>query len=113
MTINTIVTIALVITVLAVMGAETYLYVRRSTLDDIRQDVYQLFLMAEHNPKFANVPKERMVWVLKQARGLLPSWAQMFITDAFLAKVVQGWFDAIKDLLDDGRLNGSGKGDVE
>lgn len=113
MTINTILTIVLAVSAVVIIGIETCLYIRRSTLDDIRQDVYQLFLMAEHNPKFAEVPKARMVWVLKQARSYLPSWAQIFITDAFLAKTVQGWFDAIKDLLDDGKLNGSGKDDVE
>ena len=48
-----------------------------------------------------------MKWVLSQARLLLPAWAQVFITDAFLEKVVQGWFNAIKDLLDDGKLNKS------
>lgn len=109
MTINTIVTIVLILIALAIIGAGFYFYLRDKTLSEIRADVYQLFLKAEHNPNFVNAGKQKMKWVLSHARMLLPDWLEIFITDAFLEKVVQGWFDAVKDLLDDGKLNGSGK----
>ena len=31
----------------------------------------------------------------------------MFITQDLLKKVVQLWFDLVKDLLDDGKMNGT------
>ena len=113
MTINMILTIALIVITLVIMGFGFYFYLRDKTLDGVRADVYQLFLKAEHNPEFSESGKQKMKWVLSQARMLLPTWIQVFITDAFLEKVVEGWFQAIKDLLDDGKLNGTGKDSEE
>ena len=107
MTINTILTIALIVATLIMLGAGIYFYIRDKTLADIRADVYQLFLKAEHNPEFAESGKQKMKWVLSRARMLLPAWLQVFITDAFLEKVIEGWFRAVKDLLDDGKINKS------
>lgn len=99
-------TIVLIVIALAVIGAGIYFYVRDKTLDEIRADVYKKFLEAEHDETLTT-GKKKMTWVLIQARMLLPNWAQVFITDAFLEKVVEGWFQAVKDLLDDGKLNKS------
>ena len=107
MTTSTIVTILFVVASLLFIGIGIYFYLRDKSLNDIRADVYQLFLMAEHDPRFTDKPKEKMVWVLKYARNLLPGWAQLIIPDSCLEKVVEGWFRAIKDLLDDGKLNKS------
>lgn len=111
MTIETIVTILIIVVALAIIGTGAYFYFRDKTLNDIRADVYQLFLAAENIPEFTHAGKQKMKWVLQQARALLPNWAQMFITDTFLEKVVQAWFDAVKDLLDDGKINRSAKGE--
>lgn len=105
MEINTILAILLIAFFVAVLFGGLYLYLRDKTLSEIRADVYQLFLVAEHNPNFTKAGKQKMKWVLSKARGLLPNWAQLLITDACLEKVVQAWFDAVKDLLDDGKLN--------
>lgn len=107
MIINTILTIVLIVATLLILGARLYFYIRDKTLSDIRADVYQLFLKAEHNPEFVESGKQKMKWVLSQARMLLPSWLQVFITDTFLEKVIEGWFRAVKDLLDDGKMNKS------
>lgn len=107
MTINTIVTIVFIVATVAVLAGGIYLYVRDKTLNEIRADVYQLFLEAENNPTYHKNGRQKMKWVLSRARSLLPNWAQIFITDAFLEKVVEGWFRAVKDLLDDGKLNKS------
>lgn len=107
MTINMIVTLVLVLFGLAVIGVGAYFYLRDITLEEIRADVYQLFLKAEHNPDVMENGKQKMLWVLCQARMLLPAWTHIFISDALLEMVVQGWFDAVKDLLDDGKFNGS------
>lgn len=109
MEISTIVAIILIVAFVAVLGLGLYFYLRDKTLSQIRADVYQLFLKAEHNPNFNKAGKTKMKWVLSRARSLLPSWAQLIITDALLEKVVQGWFDAVKDLLDDGKFNGTSK----
>ena len=107
MTINTILAIIVIVATVVLLGSCVYLYIRDNTLNEIRADVYQLFLKVEHNPAFEKTGKQKMKWVLTKARGLLPGWMQLFITDAFLEKVVQAWFDAVKDLLDDGKINKS------
>lgn len=107
MTINTIAAIILIVFALVITGVGLFFYFRDKSLNEIRADVYQLFLKAEHNTEFTKKGKQKMKWVLQQARMLLPGWVQMIITDSFLEKIVQGWFDAIKDLLDDGKLNKS------
>lgn len=108
MTINTIVTILIIVIALAAIGAVAYLYIRDKTLEDIRADVYQLFLEAEHTYQHTESGKQKMSYVIQRARSLLPNWAQFFITQALLEKVVQMWFEAVKDLLDDGKMNRSG-----
>lgn len=102
----TIKIIIIVIAVLILLGG-LISYLRGKTLEDIREDVYQKFLEAENNPHLGGLGKQKMKWVLQQARALLPGWTHLIITDEFLEKVVQKWFDAIKDLLDDGRVNNS------
>lgn len=109
MTINTIAIIVVAAFAIAVLGAGIYFYVRDKSLSEIRADVYQLFLEAEHKPEIMESGKQKMKWVLSRARSLLPEWAELFITDAFLEKVVEGWFRAVKDLLDDGKLNNTGE----
>lgn len=107
MTFNTILMIAAIVFLLVILGAGVYFYLRDKTLAEIRADVYQLFLKAEHNPNFEKNGKQKMKWVLSQARMLLPMWAQIMITDEFLGSVVEAWFRAVKDLLDDGKYNKS------
>lgn len=50
-----------------------------------------------------------MKWVVSQARRLLPGWLQAIISEEALEKIIQIWFDEVKDLLDDGKVNGSQK----
>ena len=113
MTINTILTILLIALTIVLIIAGTYMYLRDKTLNDIRGDVYQLFLKAEQNPEFAHAGKQKMKWVLSQARALLPVWLRACISDELLEDIVQLWFEAIKDLLDDGKMNKSPKKETE
>ena len=107
MNMTVIVTFLVIAFFIAAIGTIVYLYVRDHTLEDIRADVYQLFLQAEHTFIESKAGKQKMKFVIQQARGLLPTWAQTFITDELLKNVIQAWFDAVKDLLDDGKYNGS------
>lgn len=82
-------------------------YIRQKGLDGIRADVYQLILTAEHMYNESGAGKQKFEWVIQQARGLLPKWLQMLVPESALEKLVQKWFEGVKDLLDDGKVNNS------
>lgn len=94
----------LIVASLVVMG---YSYLKEKTLDSIRADVYQLFVKAENAFRASPAGKQKMKWVMSQARLLLPKWLQALISEEALAVIVETWFREVKDLLDDGRVNGS------
>ena len=107
MSTSTIMVIILAALTALVAGFSLWVYIRDKTIDEIRVNVYHLFLKAEHAYKESGAGKQKMRYVVSQARKLLPSWLQYFITDEFLESIVEQWFRAIKDLLDDGKMNGS------
>lgn len=109
MGIETIVTILVIALLIAALVGAVYFYLKEKTLNEIRADVYQLFLKAENLFMESGTGKQKMEYVIQKARSLLPTWAKLIITDELLRKVVQIWFDAVKDLLDDGKLNKSPK----
>lgn len=77
-------------------------------LEKIRKIVYDGFVVAEH--EFQNIDgagKQKFEYVIQLARSSVPSPFNLFITESLLRKVIQAWFDLCKDLLDDGKLNGS------
>lgn len=82
-------------------------YMKQKGLDGIRNDVYELILKAEHMYEESGTGKQKFAWVIQQARGLLPKWLQVFISEDTLKRIIQSWFVGIKDLLDDGKINGS------
>lgn len=84
-------------------------YIKAKGLDGIRADVYQLILKAEHLYNESEAGKQKFKWVIQQARGLLPKWIRWAISEGALERIVQKWFDGVKDLLDDGKVNGSKK----
>lgn len=85
-----------------IMGIE---YFKNESLDEIRKDVYDLFLKAEHEFVTTGAGKQKMKWVVSKARSMLPSWMQLIITEELFEQIIQLWFDGIKDLLDDGKIN--------
>lgn len=97
------------LTVIFVIGflVMTVEYIKAKGLEGIRLDVYRLFLLAERKVKESGQGKQKMSWVIQKARGLLPSWLRYLISENLLKKVIQFWFDGIKDLLDDGKINNS------
>ena len=101
----------IVLIVLAVLLVVTVViaiqYLKQKGLDGIRNNVYQLILSAEHLYKQSGQGKQKFEWVIQQARGLLPKWLRLFVTDEMLESAVQYWFTGVKDLLDDGKVNGS------
>ena len=107
MNITTLIIIITAVCLLVGIATITYLYLRDRTLEEIRADVYQLFLEAEHTYQYTEAGKQKMAYVIQRARSLLPNWAQLIVTEALLEKVIQMWFEAVKDLLDDGKYNKS------
>ena len=81
-------------------------YVRNVGLESIRERVYKAFLDAEHEFQEGE-NTEKFEYVIDIARTAIPVPFNLFITESLLRKVVQAWFDLIKDLLDDGKLNGT------
>lgn len=96
--------ILLIVTIIIV-----FQYMKAKGLDGIRLDVYQLILRAEHMYKESGQGQQKLKWVVQQARGLLPKWLQVFITEDALIKIIEKWFRGVKDLLDDGKINGGGE----
>ena len=96
----------LVIAVLVVVTA-VVVYQYAKGLEGIRKEVYELFLHAEHIYKESGQGKQKLKYVVNQARGLLPQWLRIFVTEDAMMKVIDEWFKGVKDLLDDGKVNGS------
>lgn len=101
-TIDTILLIALIIGALAVI---TYLVVTKQWTQ-IRQLAYQLMLRAEKVFTGINGP-EKFAVVLTELYDRIPPWLKLFITRRDLEVMMQRWYDAAKDWLDDGTINGS------
>ena len=101
--------ILLVVIVLGLTLFFIYSYMKMKGLDGIRADVYQLILMAEHRYEQSCTGQQKLKWVVQQARGLLPPWLQLVISEDTLMNIVNEWFLGVKDLLDDGKVNNSQK----
>ena len=99
------VVLTVLVFLLAVLGM--YKYLKRKNIEEIRSDVYKLVLRAEHAYKESDSGKQKMKWVVSRARRLLPGWMQVIISEEALEKIIQIWFDEVKDLLDDGKINNS------
>lgn len=104
---QTILLICLIIIALIGVIVLTFIYIKNKTLDEIRADVYQLFVTAEHIYKESKSGKQKMDYVIGLARSMLPNWLRPFITETMLKNIIQVWFDMVKDLLDDGKYNQS------
>lgn len=81
-------------------------YVRHVGLESIRERVYKAFLEAEHDFQHGD-NTAKFEYVINIAKSAIPAPINLFITENLLRKVVQAWFDLVKDLLDDGKFNGT------
>ena len=100
-------TLFIVITIFlaALLVVSVVSYCKGKTLQDIRLDVYTLFLQAEKKYYESGQGEQKMKWVVSKARSLLPPWLQLVMTEDVFIKLIQIWFNGIKDLLDDGKIN--------
>lgn len=109
MTIDIIITFLIIIIGLIGIGFLTYIYLRDKNLEELRLEAYQLFLKAEHMYEESGSGKQKLKWVVSEARKLLPKWLHPFITVNTLTTIIDFWFKGVKDLLDDGKINASSK----
>lgn len=98
-----------VLILLVVTLVIAFQYAKHKGLEGIREQVYQLILKAEHMYKESGTGQQKLKWVVQQARGLLPKWLQVIMSEDALLKIIDVWFCGVKDLLDDGKINGSQK----
>ena len=102
-----------IIFVLAILVVATvymlYQWAKMKGLDGIRMQTYQLILKAELIYNQSGAGKQKLKWVVSQARKLLPNWLQFIVTEEALENVIEIWFRGVKDLLDDGKINESQK----
>lgn len=82
-------------------------YITKKGLEGIRLDVYKLFIEAEKTFKASEQGQQKFDYVIHMARGMLPKPIKVFVSEKMLKDIVQLWFDGVKDLLDDGKLNNS------
>jgi hypothetical protein len=75
-------------------------------LEGIRAQVYQYMLKAEHI-YVSSEGRQKLKYVVHNARMLLPDWLRFFISDEALMNLCDAWFKEVKDLLDDGKINSS------
>lgn len=95
--------------ILAIIGLVIVFYLvvklfQKLGLEKIRAAVYQLFIEAEHAFQ-DGAGTEKFEYVINLAKTIIPVPFNLFITEKLLRRVVQSWFDIIKDLLDDGKIN--------
>ena len=109
MNMETIVIAVIVVCGVVLLGTYVYVYLRDKSMENIREDVYGLILKAEHIFMETGAGRAKMNYVVANAKKMLPKWLQAIVTEELLESVIQMWFDAVKDLLDDGKLNKSQK----
>lgn len=103
---NPVMAVIFIVLVLAIIIFLVVKKLQSMGLEKIRATVYQAFVTAENRFKHGD-NTQKFEYVVGLARSHIPAPFNMFITEDLLRKVIQLWFDLVKDLLDDGRMNGT------
>lgn len=106
-----IVAITCVVVAICMTLFTLYIYFKDATLESLRADAYTLFLKAENAFAGTGKGKQKMDFVVNAIKNVMPNWLKLFVSDEMLRELLQMWFDNIKDLLDDGKINDSAKGE--
>ena len=104
---NPVLAIIFIILVVAVVVFLAVKAIQNIGLEKIRAFVYQKFIEAEHEFQYGE-NEQKFDYVVQLARSAIPAPFNLLITQKLLRKTVQLWFDICKDLLDDGKVNGTG-----
>ena len=73
----------------------------------LRMIANRLMLQAEQTIIGTKKGQERFEQVLTQVYLLIPVWIRIFVSRSQFEKILQKWFELIKDSLDDGKINNS------
>lgn len=79
---------------------------KAAMLAQMRTITYQLMIIAEKEYGQGN-GSFKFRWVIDRLYQLLPGTAKIFVTREMAEKYIQGWYDELKDYLDDGKADGS------
>lgn len=93
---------------IAAVGYLTVKAMQTIGMEKVRGYAYKLFVKAEHEFQHGE-NKEKFEYVVNLTKRAIPAPFNLFITESCLRKVVQTWFNLCKDLLDDGKMNGTGR----
>jgi len=100
----------LIAAIVAVSALVVYICIKviqKVGLETVRSVAYKGFVSAEHAFKQGE-NQEKFNYVVGLVTEALPFPFNLVISENLLRKVVQLWFDLCKDLLDDGKFNGTG-----
>lgn len=101
---NPVIAVIFIVLVIAVTLFFVVKKLQSMGLEKIRATVYKAFVKAENDFKYgANAQK--FEYVADLAKSYLPAPFSFLITEKLLRRTVQLWFNLVKDLLDDGRIN--------
>lgn len=103
---NPIIAIVFIVLVLAFAVFVFIKAMQKIGLDKIRLYAYKWFEDAENEFQHGE-NTQKFEYVVQLARSALPLPFSLFITEGLLRRMVQLWFDVCKDLLDDGKFNGT------
>lgn len=103
---NPVLAVVALIFIIAVIVFLFVKWVQRVGLEKVREIVYQSILKAEHNFQQGD-NQQKFDFVVQLARSSIPAPFNMFITEKMVQQFVQLSFDLVKDLLDDGKFNGT------
>lgn len=77
--------------------------------EKIRHLAYKLMLLAERTFRDED-GKIKFDFVARIVYKNLPAWMKIFIKEEDISNLIQKWYDAAKDFLDDGKIDNSTKG---
>ncbi len=97
----------LTVVIVAIVLAYIIYLVINKRWNKLRMIANKLMLQAEHTIIGTKKGQERFEQVLTQVYLLVPVWIRIFITRTQFEKILQDWFELIKDSLDDGKINNS------
>ena len=73
-------------------------------MEKVRKFVYQKFVEAENRFQQGE-NTEKFEYVVNLTKQAIPAPFNFFITERFMRNVIQLWFNLVKDLLDNGRVD--------
>lgn len=103
---NPIFAAVFIMIVAAVFVAFVIKALQRIGLEKVRAVVYDGFVRAENEFKYGD-NSQKFEYVVQLARSSLPAPFNLLVTETLLRSVIQLWFDLIKDILDNGKIDGT------